>query len=78
VEPIHYLPRIKTPVLLLNGRNDDHFPYETSQLPFYQLLGTPKENKSLILSEQGHNISQTELARESLAWLERYLGPVAK
>jgi hypothetical protein len=65
-------------VLLLNGKYDDFFPYGTSQLPFYQLLGTPKENKKLIASEYGHYVSQTELARETLAWLDRYLGPVAK
>lgn len=78
VEQIHYLPRIKTPVLMLGGRHDDFFPYETSQLPFFELLGTPKENKKLVSSELGHNLSQTGLARETLAWLDRYLGPAAK
>jgi dienelactone hydrolase len=76
VDPIHYLPRIKIPVLMLNGKYDYFFPYERSQLPFYELLGTPKEHKKIIVYEQGHSIPQTQLAKESLIWLDRYLGPV--
>jgi cephalosporin-C deacetylase-like acetyl esterase len=78
VDPIHYLPRIKVPVLMLNGRYDFFFPYETSQLPFYELLGTPKEHKKLFLYEQGHNVPETQLAKETLSWLDQYLGPVNK
>ena len=76
VSPIHYLPRITIPVLMLNGRYDFYFPYETSQLPFFELLGTPKEDKKLFLYETSHNVPRTDLIRETLAWLDRYLGPV--
>jgi dienelactone hydrolase len=76
VEPIHYLPRITTPVLMLNGKYDFFFPYETSQLPFYELLGTPEEHKQIILYEQGHAVPETQLTKETLTWLDRYLGPV--
>ena len=76
VEPIHYLPRITTPVLMLNGKYDFFFPYETSQLPFYELLGTTKEHKQIILYEQGHAVPETQLVKETLTWLDRYLGPV--
>ena len=31
VEPINYLPRIKSPVLMLNGKYDFFFPAETAQ-----------------------------------------------
>jgi len=74
----HYLRRIKTPVLMLNGKYDFFFPYGTSQLPFYQLLGTPKEDKKLFVYEGGHMVPRTELVKETLAWLDRYLGPVTK
>jgi dienelactone hydrolase len=40
VDPVHYLPRIKTPVLMLNGRYDFFFPSETAQKPFFDMLGT--------------------------------------
>ncbi|MCI0561400.1 MAG: protein kinase [Nitrososphaera sp.] len=76
VEAVHYLPRITTPVLMLNGKYDYLFPYETSQLPFYELLGTPKEHKKLFAYEGGHSVPKTQLIKETLAWLDRYLGPV--
>ncbi len=78
VEPVNFLPRIKTPVLMLNGKYDFFFPYETSQLPFFTLLGTPKENKQLFVYEGGHSVPATQIAKETLAWLDRYLGPVTK
>lgn len=78
VDQVHYLQHIKTPVLMVNGRYDYFFPYETSQLPFYELLGTPKEHKKLVLCEQGHNISETQMKKETLSWLDQYLGPVLK
>jgi serine/threonine protein kinase/dienelactone hydrolase len=78
VEPVNFLPRIKTPVLMLNGKYDFFFPYETSQLPFHMLLGTPKEHKKLFVYERGHTVPRTTLVKETLAWLDRYLGPVIK
>jgi pimeloyl-ACP methyl ester carboxylesterase len=78
VDELHYLRRINIPVLMLNGRYDFFFPYGTSQLPFYQSLGTPKEHKKLIAYEGGHMVPWTEIVKETLAWLDRYLGPVAK
>jgi len=41
VDAVHFLPRNKIPVLMLNGKYDHYCPYETSQLPMFQLLGTP-------------------------------------
>jgi dienelactone hydrolase len=78
VDPVNFLPRIKSPVLMLNGKYDFFFPYETSQLPFYTLLGTPKENKQIFVYEGGHSVPSTQLIKETLAWLDRYLGPVTK
>jgi serine/threonine protein kinase/dienelactone hydrolase len=76
VEPVNFLPRIKIPVLMLNGKYDFFFPYETSQLPFYTLLGTPKENKEIFVYEGGHTVPATQIAKETLAWLDKYLGPM--
>jgi hypothetical protein len=42
----------------------------------YELLGTPKEHKRLVVKEGAHDFPRTELARESLEWLDKYLGPV--
>jgi pimeloyl-ACP methyl ester carboxylesterase len=76
VEPINYLPRIKSPVLMLNGKYDFFFPSETAQRPFFNLLGTSAADKRWILYEGGHDVPRADLIRESLAWLDKYLGPV--
>ncbi len=76
VEPINYLPRIKTPVLMLNGKYDFFFPSETAQRPFFENLGTLAADKRWSLYEGGHDVPRTVLIRESLAWLDKYLGPV--
>jgi dienelactone hydrolase len=76
VSQIHYLPRIQIPVLMLNGRYDYLFPHEESQLPFYKLLGSPAEDKKIQLYEYAHTIPDIKYAKEMLAWLDHYLGPV--
>ncbi|HZI27121.1 MAG TPA: protein kinase [Gemmatimonadaceae bacterium] len=76
VEPINHLPRVKSPVLMLNGKYDFFFPSETAQKPFFEFLGTPAPDKVWKLYEGGHDVPRTELIKESLAWLDKYLGPV--
>ena len=61
---------------MLNGKYDYFFPYETSQLPFYTLLGTPEEHKKIFVYDGGHSVPRNELIKESLTWLDKYLGPV--
>ena len=75
VEPIQYLPRVTIPVLMMNGKYDFFFPVETSQQPFYDLLGTPEENKEWKLVEASHGVGRFEVAKEAGPWLDRYLGP---
>jgi predicted Ser/Thr protein kinase/predicted esterase len=76
VDPFHFVSRVRIPVLMLNGRYDNNFPYQTSQLPMFKLLGTPEEHKRQILYETGHSIPKNQLIKESLEWLDKYLGPV--
>jgi dienelactone hydrolase len=71
---LNFLPRVTQPVLMLNGKHDFFFPYETGQLPFYRLLGTPAEHKQQLVYEGGHDVPRTELIKETLNWLDRYLG----
>jgi hypothetical protein len=78
VDPLNFLPRIRTPVLLLAGKYDHLFPVETSQKPFFILLGTPPDQKKYLLYEGGHFVPRTELIAESLAWVDKYLGPPAR
>ncbi len=76
VDPVNFAPRITAPVLMLNGRYDFFFPVETSQKPLFQFLGAPKEDKRHVIFDTGHAIPRTDLIKETLAWLDRYLGPV--
>jgi cephalosporin-C deacetylase-like acetyl esterase len=76
VDQLNFAPRIKVPVLMLNGRFDFIYAPEISQLPMFRLLGTPKENKRRVVYDTGHNIPRNELIKETLNWLDRYLGPV--
>jgi eukaryotic-like serine/threonine-protein kinase len=75
-DPFNYLPRVTLPVLMLNGRYDFYFPVETSQRPYFERLGTPAADKSWKVYDGSHSVPATQLAKESLAWLDRYLGPV--
>ncbi len=76
VHPINYVTRVKTPTLMINGRYDSAFVYETSIKPLFDLLGTPDEHKELKLYETDHIPPRIEFIKETLAWLDRYLGPV--
>jgi len=76
VEPINFLPRIKIPTIMLNAKYDQIFPTGTAQKPFFQLLGSPPDRKRYVVYEGGHILPRTQLIRESLDWLDKYLGPV--
>jgi dienelactone hydrolase len=75
-DQINFAPRVSAPVLMLNGRYDFFFPVETSQKLLFQLLGAPKEHKRQVIYDTGHSIPRTEVIKETLAWLDRYLGPL--
>jgi dienelactone hydrolase len=76
VDAFNFAPRVKMPVLLLNGRFDFFFPIDTSQLPMFRLFGVPDAQKRRVVYDTGHNIPRPDLIRETLDWLDRYLGPV--
>jgi predicted esterase len=74
--PWNFAPRVTVPTLIINGRRDFGLPYETSQLPMLRLLGTPEADKRLVALDSGHVPPWNEVIRETLDWLDRYLGPV--
>jgi eukaryotic-like serine/threonine-protein kinase len=75
-DQINFAPRMKTPVLMLNGRFDFIYPTGTSQDPMFRLLGTPTEHKRRVVYDTAHNIPRNEMVKEILNWLDRYLGQV--
>ena len=76
VDPFNFITRINIPVLMLNGKFDPYFPYEASQTPFFELLGTPE--KEMFIDETGHFVQRIELMKRTNEWLNKYLGSVKK
>jgi len=77
VDPIHHLPHIRVPALMINGTMDSIFPLETSARPMYDLLGS--KDKKLITFAGGHNLwglVGTEVKGDVLRWLDEHLGAV--
>ncbi len=76
-EAFHFVPRVKVPTLMINGRHDFFFQYETSQVPMLEWLGTPDKHHAVF--ESGHvPTERQEVMKEALDWLDRFLGPVAR
>ncbi len=74
LDVVNYLPRVKVPVLQFNGRFDTDFLYERDAKPFFDLLGTPPEDKKHVVEPTGHFAPPAVVIGETLAWLDKYLG----
>jgi dienelactone hydrolase len=74
---VNFTPRIKIPILLLNGRYDTLFPLESNQKPYLMLFGTAEKDKHHKIYETGHSITTVnEWRKDELDFLDKYLGPV--
>ncbi|MFI5180514.1 MAG: protein kinase [Thermoanaerobaculia bacterium] len=72
--------RVTIPIQMVNGRYDEVFPLEQTQLPLFRALGTSPENKSHVVVDSGHALQgyEREVIKVNLEWLDRHLGPVRK
>jgi formylglycine-generating enzyme required for sulfatase activity/dienelactone hydrolase len=77
-DQINFVSRVRIPLLMLNGKYDHFFPLEQSQQPLYRLLGTPDTDKRSVVYDSGHAPPRREFIRETLEWLDKYLGPVKR
>ena len=73
-----FAPRMKKPVLMVNGRYDYTFSVEDAQNPMFRMLGTPEADKKHVLLETPHDVTEDRprLTKEVLDWLDKYLGRV--
>jgi DNA-binding winged helix-turn-helix (wHTH) protein/pimeloyl-ACP methyl ester carboxylesterase len=76
IEPINFAPRVKTPTLMVNGQQDFNFPVESSQDPLFRFLGVAAADKRHVTFDSGHLPPAEPVIKESLDWLDQYLGPV--
>jgi len=75
-DPMNFAPHVKIPVLMINGRYDFVFPLDTCQEPLFRSLGSPAQDKSHVLYETGHAPPLLPMMKDTLNWLDHYLGPV--
>jgi len=75
-DQINYVSRVKIPTLMLNGKYDTILIPDTSSKPMFDLLGTPAQDKQQKFYETDHIPPTNEYIKETLAWLDHYLGPV--
>ena len=78
INPVNFAPRISMPTLVIVGRNDVLRPPETAQRPLFDLIDVAEEDKRFVVLEGGHIPDWNEIIRETLDWLDRYLGPVSQ
>ena len=76
VHPVNFLPRVSQPTIMINGRFDSLFPFEKSIKLMFELLGTPDEDKKLVVFDTDHIPPRNEMIKEILTWLDKYLEPV--
>ena len=75
VDPINFAPRVTIPVLMINGKYDFDTPLNTCQKPLFRRLGSPAKDKRNVLFDTGHVPPRNEMIKETLDWLDHYLGP---
>src|SRR5260370_32588977 len=51
-------------------------PVETAQRPMFRWLGTRSADKRQVIYDGGHFVPRAQLIKETLDWLDRYLGPL--
>ena len=77
VNAVSFLPRVKTPVLMVNGMYDAILPPATAQEPMFQQLGTAPADKHRVVVDSGHSVMTPEtrntVMRAVLEWFDRYL-----
>jgi formylglycine-generating enzyme required for sulfatase activity/fermentation-respiration switch protein FrsA (DUF1100 family) len=76
IDPMNYLSRVAVPVLMLNGELDNIIPLEAAAKPFFAQLGTPAADKRQVIQPGGHFVPVDVVIRETLDWLDKYLGAV--
>ena len=74
-----YAPRVKAAVAMINGRSDLRFPFETSQVPLFKLLGSPPGKKIHKTFPGGHSTLGLfdDVTRETHDWFDKQFGPIS-
>jgi dienelactone hydrolase len=73
-----FAPRLKISVLMVNGAQDYVFSLDRSQMPMFQMLGSPPTDKRHVVLDTPHDVTERrpELLQAVLGWLDKYLGRI--
>ena len=74
VDPVNALPRVRVPLLMFSGEFDGLVPIENARR-YFDLIGAAEADKKHVVAIGGHFIPRDLLIRETLDWLDSYLGP---
>lgn len=79
LSPIHRLDRVRTPLLLLHGRNDPLVPVEEAERIAARLEEAGVESKLVVFEDEGRRFlrrrNRLKAARLAVEWLQSRLGP---
>ena len=68
----NHVPRITTPVLMLNGKQDYMIPKNLAE-KFFNDLGALPEDKKLVFYNAGHwPLPRNQMIKETLDWIDKY------
>ena len=74
-DPVNFAPRVKMPVLMLNGRFDYLLPDREFAGAAVRAPRHPAEHKRRVVYEASHTIPRNEMIKEVVNWMEKYWGP---
>jgi pimeloyl-ACP methyl ester carboxylesterase len=72
---VYFLPRVTIPTLMINGRFDSIWGLDAI-MSMYNLLGTPDDQKKLVLFESDHLSPMADVITETNLWLDLHFGEV--
>jgi hypothetical protein len=65
--PLKYVPRVNTPILMLNGEYDTITPLDTGNRPMFEMPGTDRRDKELKVYKTDHIAPRNEFIKEIFA-----------
>jgi eukaryotic-like serine/threonine-protein kinase len=71
-DTVNFAPHVRVPVLMLSGKFDNYYPTVSSQLPLFELLGTPDEHKQRREHDAAHSIPRAVMIKEVVDWMDKY------
>ena len=73
VDPFNFLPRVEVPTLLITLPTDFFYPYDVSQKPMYDNLGSDIKKHFVVENGRGHAPPMHIVVRETLDWFDEHL-----